>query len=96
MRQAIKQIGKQRGQKQDTMQFIMMEKGICMDKKTVSKLLENAGKEDLIGIISQMSRCGRKAEQCITDWCISNDENYQKKAIEMELERHWEEAREVI
>ena len=36
------------------MQFIMMEKGICMDEK------------------------------------------YQKKAIEMELERHWEEAREVI
>ncbi len=96
MRQAIKQIGKQRGQKQDTIQFIMMEKGICMDKKTVSKLLENAGKEDLIGIISQMSRCGRKAEQCITDWCISNNEKYQKKAIEMDLERHWEEAREVI
>lgn len=67
-----------------------------MDKRTVSKMLENAGKDDLIEIISNMSRYSRKAETCITDWCISNNEKYQKRAVEMELERHWEEARAVI
>lgn len=67
-----------------------------MDKKTVSKMLENAQKDDLIAIIADMSRYSRKAEQCITNWCISNNEKYQKKAVELELDRHWEEAWEVI
>ena len=40
-----------------------------MDKDTVSKMLENAEKEDLLDIISNMSQANHKAEKIILDWC---------------------------
>ena len=40
-----------------------------MDKDTVSKMLENAEKEDLLDIISNMSQANHKAEKIILHWC---------------------------
>ena len=46
-----------------------------MDKDTVSKMLENAEKEDLLDIISNMSQANHKAEKIILDWCKKNNKS---------------------
>lgn len=67
-----------------------------MDKNTVSVMLENAGTEDLLEIISKISQDSHKAEKIILDWCKSNNKKYQKKAIDMELKNIWNDARSII
>ena len=49
-----------------------------MDKDTVSKMLENAEKEDLLDIISNMSQANHKAEKIILDWCKKNNKSQQR------------------
>ncbi len=58
-----------------------------MDKKTVDKMLESADRKDLIEIISKISKGNYKAEEVIIDWCKRNNKKYQKKAIEIELDK---------
>lgn len=67
-----------------------------MDKKTVDKMLENAERKDFIEIISKISKDNYKAEKIIIDWCKNNNKNYQKKAIEIELEKLWKQVRTII
>ncbi len=67
-----------------------------MDKKTVTEMLQDAGKNDLIDIIAKMSASSHKAEKIIIDWCKNSNPKYQKKAIEMELEGLWQQARTII
>ena len=67
-----------------------------MDKDTVSKMLENAEKEDLLDIISNMSQANHKAEKIILDWCKKNNKSQQKKAAEIELENLWQDVQPII
>lgn len=67
-----------------------------MDKKTVDKMLESADRKDLIEIISKISKGNYKAEEVIIDWCKRNNKKYQKKAIEIELDKFWKQAGTII
>lgn len=67
-----------------------------MDKKTVSKMLDGATKNDFMEIISDMSIYSTEAEKVVIDWCKKNNEKNKKQAVEIELRNLWMEAREVI
>lgn len=67
-----------------------------MDKKTVNKMLEGATKKDFIEIISKLSRFSTDAEQIIIDWCKTNNEENKMRAIVIELNNRWTEARKII
>lgn len=67
-----------------------------MDKKVVNEMLENAGRDDLMGLIAKMTDTGYKAEKIVTDWCRKHNKKNQEKAIEIELKNLWREAQAVI
>lgn len=53
----------------------------------VSEVIDKvAAKEDYLQIISNMSNCGKDAEQVIVDWCKKNNTDHKTQAIE---NRNW-------
>lgn len=67
-----------------------------MDKQTVNEMLENADRDDLIGLIAKLTDMGGEAERAVTDWCRKHNKKNRERAIEIELGNLWREARAVI
>ena len=62
-----------------------------MDKQTVNEMLENADRDDLIGLIAKLTDMGCEAERAVTDWCRKhNKKNQEQGDHEKELEYIWE------
>lgn len=67
-----------------------------MDKKTIEEMLNVASRDDLMNIITKLTKCSSKADRVVLDWCKKNNASCKDQAIGMELQKLWDDAQEII
>lgn len=62
-----------------------------MEKKTLTKLLDNALKSDCIQIIYELLKLNQEGEEIINDWYEKNDQKRKEEAQDAEFIKLWDE-----
>ena len=62
-----------------------------MEKKTLTKLLDNALKSDCIQIIYELLKLNQEGEEIINDWYEKNNQKRKEEAQDAEFIKLWDE-----